>query len=237
MRPETEASDSEFKAILRAGGLSTEEVHRIRVEQDNSQDIDIKNYSGIIAGGSPFDVSIPEANKSLTQKNVEDFFYSLFDKVMPQDFPFLGVCSANGLLGRYCGATISDKYAEPIGSVDVWVTDEGAKDPLLEGLPKEFPALAGHKEACDTIPARAVLLVASGPCPVQMFRIKENIYATQFHPEADADEFILRVGIYKYAGYFKPEEAEELIKSIRKSNVPVPREILRRFVVRYRSQK
>ena len=76
MRPETEASDSEFKAILRVGGLSTEEVHRIRVEQDNCQDIDIKNYSAIIAGGSPFDVSIPEANKSIAQKNVEDFFHS-----------------------------------------------------------------------------------------------------------------------------------------------------------------
>ena len=237
MRPETEASDSEFKAILRVGGLSPEEVHRIRLEQNNIQDIDLNNYSAIIAGGSPFDISIPETRKSIAQKNVEAFFYSLFDKVIPLDFPFLGACCGNSLLGRYCGATISNKYAEPLRSVEVWVTDEGAEDALLKGLPKKFSALVGHKEACDTIPPGSVLLISSDHCPVQMFRVKENIYATQFHPEADADEFILRVRIYKYSGYFRPEETEELIKSIRQSNVPVPGEILRRFVDRYRSQK
>ncbi|MGB5227155.1 MAG: glutamine amidotransferase [Eudoraea sp.] len=237
MRPETEASDSEFEAILRYGGLSSEEVHRIRVEQENIEDIDINNYSAIIAGGSPFDISIPEAKKSATQKRVEVFFNSLFDKLIPLDFPFLGACSGNGLLGRYCGATITNKYAEPLRSVEVWVTDEGAKDPVLKGLPKKFSALVGHKEACDAVPPGAVLLVSSDPCPVQMFRVKKNIYATQFHPEADADEFILRIKIYKYAGYFKPEEAEDLISAIRQSNTPVPKKILSRFIDRYRSTK
>jgi GMP synthase (glutamine-hydrolysing) len=235
LRPENEASDSEFEAILRFGGLSHEEVHRIRVEQGNVEDINIDNYSAIIAGGSPFDVSIPEEKKSVVQKSVEEFFNTLFDKVIPQDFPFLGACSGNGLLGRYCGATISNNYAETLGSVDVWVTDEGGKDPLLKGLPKNFSAMVGHKEACDTVPPGAVLLVSSDPCPVQMFRLKKNIYATQFHPEADVDEFILRVKVYKYAGYFRPEEAEDLIEAIRKSNTPVPKIILSRFIDRYRS--
>lgn len=235
LRPENEASDSEFEAILRFGGLSYEEVHRIRVEQGNVEDINLDNYAAIIAGGSPFDVSIPEEKKSVVQKSVEDFFNTLFDKVIPQDFPFLGACSGNGLLGSYCGATISGTYAETLGSVDVWVTDEGGKDPLLKDLPKNFSALVGHKEACDTVPPGAVLLVSSDPCPVQMFRLKNNIYATQFHPEADADEFILRVKVYKYAGYFPPEEAQNLIKAIRKSNTPVPKIILSRFIDRYRS--
>lgn len=235
LRPENEASDSEFEAILRVGGLSYEEVHRVRVEQGNIQDINIDNYSAIIAGGSPFDVSIPEEKKSVVQKSVEEFFNTLFDTVIPKDFPFLGACSGNGLLGRYCGATISNKYAETLGSVDVWVTDEGVKDPLLKGLPKKFSALVGHKEACDTVPPGSVLLVSSDLCPVQMFRVKKNIYATQFHPEADADEFILRVKVYKYAGYFRPEEAENLIEAIRKSNTPVPKIILSRFIDKYRS--
>lgn len=237
MRPENEACESELNAILRYGGLTREEVDRIRVEQENIKEIDIDNYAAIIAGGSPFDISIPEEQKSSVQKKVEVFFNSLFDKLIPQDFPFLGACSGNGLLGRYCGASITDKYAEPLRSVDVWVTDEGAKDPLLKGLPRKFSALVGHKEACDSVPPGAVLLVSSDPCPVQMFRIKKNIYATQFHPEADADEFILRIRIYKYAGYFRPEQAEELSEAIRESNTPVPKEILRRFVDRYRSEK
>ena len=49
LRPENEASDSEFEAILRFGGLSYEEVHRIRVEQGNVEDINLDNYAAIIA--------------------------------------------------------------------------------------------------------------------------------------------------------------------------------------------
>ena len=233
LRPENETADSEFKAILRVGGLKRNEVHRIRLEE-GIPNIDINDYSAIIAGGSPFDICTKRENKSKVQKDIEAFFVDLFDRIVPADFPFLGACSGNGHLGQYCGATISNKYPEPIGSVDVTLTEEGSKDPLLKGLPKEFLALAGHKEACDEIPPHSVLLVTSKPCPVQMFRVKSNIYATQFHPEADANEFIVRIHTYKNYGYFPPEEAEGLIKSLRNIKAPIPNEILKRFVARYR---
>lgn len=236
MRPENETADSEFEAILRVGGLERDEVHRIRLEQ-GIPTININNFSAIIAGGSPFDVSIPQENKNQIQKDIEAFYNQLFDRVVPADFPFLGACSGNGLLGKYCGANISKKYPEPIGSVDLVVTDDGANDPLLKGLPKHFSALVGHKEACDDLPPGAVLLMTSKPCPVQMFRVKKNIYATQFHPEADAEEFILRINIYKNHGYFPAERAEELIATVRNLNTPIPKEILKRFVLKYKTIK
>lgn len=235
MRPENETSDSEFEAILRVGEINRELVHRIRVEQLDELHIDLNNYCAIIAGGSPFDVSCPKDQKSVVQKNVESFFNSLFDQVIANDFPFLGACSGNGLLGSYCGTAISGKYAEPVGSVTVTVTEEGEKDQLLIGLPNQFPALVGHKEACDNVPQGAVLLLSSEPCPVQMFRIKKNIYATQFHPEADEDEFVLRINIYKDHGYFPPEEADQLIMAIKDIETPDTKEILRRFVSKYKT--
>ena len=233
MRPNNEAADSEFEAFLRVGKIDRGQVHRVRVEQLEKFEIDINNYCAIIAGGSPFEVSCPDNKKSDVQKQIESFFNSLFDQVIAIDFPFLGACSGNGLLGNYCGATISSKYSEPQSSVTVSVTEEGEKDALLIGLPKQFLAFVGHKEACDNVPPSAVLLVSSKPCPVQMFRIKKNIYATQFHPEADADEFILRIKIYKYHGYFPPEQAGELISAIKDVETPVAKEILRRFVFKY----
>ena len=233
MRPENETADSEFEAILSVGKIDREQVHRIRVEQLEKIEIDINNYCAIIAGGSPFDVSRPANQKSDVQKQIESFFNSLFDQVIAIDFPFLGVCSGNGLLGNYCGTTISSKYSEPIGSVTVTVTEEGEKDTLLIGLPKQFLVFIGHKEACDNIPPSAVLLVSSTLCPVQMFRIKKNIYATQFHPEADVDEFILRINTYKNHGYFPTEQASELISAIKGVETPVSKEILRRFVIKY----
>ena len=234
MRPEDATADSEFKAILRVGHLAPDEVHRVRLEKGIPK-VDLENYDAIIAGGSPFDISTPEPLKSPIQKNIEAFFNTLFDKVVPNDFPFLGACSGNGALGSYCGASISNTYAKPIGSVTLHITEEGAKDPLLKDLPQTFSALVGHKEACDDLPPGAVLLATSTSCPVQMFRVKQHIYATQFHPEADADEFIVRIHTYKDYGYFPPEEAEDLIASIRTLKTPVPKEILKRFVEQYKN--
>ena len=235
MRPEDNTADSEFEAILRVGGLASEDVERIRLEQLPIPKIDLSSYAAIIAGGSPFDVSLPEEKKSAVQKEIERFFGELFDEVVPIDFPFLGCCSGNGHLGKYCGATISGTYAEPIGIVSLGMTEAGKQDPLLTGFPTSFLGFVGHKEACDQTPEGAVLLLTSDPCPVQMFRIGKNIYATQFHPEADAKEFILRIQAYKHHGYFPPEQAEELITNIKDTQAPIPNALLRRFVARYRS--
>ena len=233
MRPEDETADSEFEAILSVAEIDIERVYRLRVERLEKFELDLDNYCAIIAGGSPFDVSCPDQKKSEVQRQIESFFDDLFDRVVDQDFPFLGACSGNGLLGRYCGTTISGKYSEPVGSVTVTVTKEGEKDALLAGLPKQFLAFVGHKEACDNVPKQAVLLLTSKPCPVQMFRIKNNIYATQFHPEADTEEFILRINTYRDHGYFPPEKAGALISAIKDIEAPFAKEILRRFAARY----
>jgi len=72
-------------------------------------------------------------------------------------------------------------------------------------------------------------------CPVQMFRVGENVYATQFHPEGDADGFITRIQVYKHHGYFPPHEAEVLIDAVKGAQTPFAQEILKRFVDRYLS--
>ncbi len=233
MRPEDETAQSEFEAIIRAGQINKAQVDRIRVERLEVEEINLDKFSAIIAGGSPFDVSLPINEKSKTQLEVEAFYKRLFDKVIPNDFPFFGVCSGNGLLGSYTGTTISRKFSEPVGHVQVKQTEEGKQDKLLKGLPLEFTAFVGHKEACEEVPIGAILLATSAPCPVQMFRIKENIYATQFHPEADEEEFLLRIEVYKDHGYFPPEEAESFRKSIKGVEAPEAKEILRRFIENY----
>jgi len=70
-------------------------------------------------------------------------------------------------------------------------------------------------------------------CPVQMFRIGENVYATQFHPEGDPGKFILRINTYRNHGYFEPHEAKELKKRVSQKHTPHAREIFRRFVTWY----
>jgi GMP synthase (glutamine-hydrolysing) len=113
------------------------------------------------------------------------------------------------------------------------MTSAGQQDPLLRGLPEQFTAFVGHKEACTVLPGGAVLLASSETCPVQMFRIRSNLYATQFHPELDVQGLTTRIDIYRHAGYFPPDSAEELMAQARHHNVTEPMAILRNFVERY----
>jgi len=234
LRPEDETSNSEYACFLKYGQLQAEETCRVRIEQTGiPAELKLDHYSAIIVGGSPFDISTPEKNKSAIQKKIEADFKHLLDQVVPQDFPFLGACSGNGLLGNYLGTSISTEYGEAVGCVEVEVTEAGKNDPLLTGIPPQIDVLLGHKEACDSTPSGTTLLISGKDCPVQMFRSGENVYATQFHPEGDAEEFILRIDTYRNHGYFKPHEAEILKKAVSTKPTPHAQEILRRFISRY----
>ena len=238
LRPETETSDSEYSCFLKYGGLRAEDTRRIRIEQQGiPENLDINDYSAIIVGGSPFDISTPEDLKSDIQKKIEADFDRLLKQVVARDFPFLGACSGNGLLGHVLGTRISRKYAEPVSCVTLEITEQGKQDKLLKDFPAQINVLLGHKEAVDTTPEGATLLMTGNDCPVQMFRVGENVYATQFHPEGDAEEFSLRIDIYRHHGYFKPHEANELKKRVRKKPTPYAQEILKRFVEIYYDQR
>ncbi len=236
LRPEDETSDSEYNCFLTKGNLKPEETFRIRAEQNGLPDIDLNNYSGILVGGSPFDITTPEDEKSAIQKQIESDFQKLLNKVIEKDFPFLGCCSGNGLLGNHCGGKISRKYPEPVQAVTLTLTPEAKKDDLLKDLPENFRGLVGHKECCEILPPNAVHLASSETCPIQMFKIKNNIYATQFHPEADPQEFELRINIYKNHGYFPADQAEELINAVKGEQIIYTQKILENFINKYKAQ-
>jgi len=233
LRPEDETSDNEFQAILKYGCLDEWQTRRIRIEKGGIPPLNLDDYSAIIVGGSPFDISTPEDKKLAIQKTIENDFRRLFDEVLTRDFPFLGACSGNGLLGSYLGTTISGCYSEPVGGARVSLTTEGKLDPLLSGFPDQIDVLLGHKEACDTTPEGAILLIRGEACPVQMFRVGQNVYATQFHPEGDAAGFIVRIEAYKHHGYFAPDTARHLAEAVSQVHTPYAQAILKRFVARY----
>ena len=235
LRPEDDTSNSEYEAILKYGGLEARDTRRMRIEKTGIPEISLDDYAGVIVGGSPFDISTPQHEKSAIQVRIEADFRRLFDHIVSADFPFLGACSGCGLLGSYLDTPISGKYAEPVGGATVSLTRAGGEDPLLSGFPAQIDVLCGHKEACDQVPRGSVLLLTSEACPVQMFRVGDNVYATQFHPEGDGEGFTVRIHAYKHHGYFPPEEAEALIVALNRSDTPYAREILRRFVDRYRA--
>ncbi|MCZ4352623.1 glutamine amidotransferase [Roseovarius aestuarii] len=235
LRPERDASDAEYAAFLAKGGLADDQVHRIQLDREElPEGLDVSSYSGVIVGGGPGCVSDAPQNKSPVEARIEASVLSLMPQVSAQDIPFLGCCYGIGILGRHLQGDVSQgRYGEPVGTTKCQVTAQGATDPLLAGLPERFEAFVGHKEALQSLPSGCVHLVSAPACPFQMVRYKSNIYATQFHPEADADGFETRIHIYKHHGYFPPDMAGDLIAMCRAADVHAPEMILRNFVTRY----
>ncbi|MEM0935707.1 MAG: glutamine amidotransferase [Pseudomonadota bacterium] len=236
LRPETEAADDEYAAFLQKGGLAKEETHRIRLEAEPIPDgLDLSTYAGVIVGGGPGCISDTPADKSVEEARCEAACRALLPEIVAQDMPFLGCCYGMGLLADYLGAEVSkERFSEPVSAVPASLTSAGAEDPLLAGMPRCFDVLVGHKEAAQSVPSRAVLLVEGAACPVQMIRTGRNVYATQFHPEADAEIFARRIEIYKHRGYFPPEEARALTDAVRAADADIPPKMLANFVQRYR---
>jgi GMP synthase (glutamine-hydrolysing) len=230
IRPEDVAADDEYAAMLRWSGLQEHQLRRIRIEQAPIGRVDLDQWSGIILGGGPFQASDDDEIKSPTQRRLEAELTALLDEVVERDFPFLGACYGIGILGRHQGAVVDRTYAEPIGGIRIKLTKAGQEDPLFSRAGASFGAFVGHKEAIYKLPAHAVTLAYSDRCPVQAFRVGRRVYATQFHPELDLDGIATRIKVYKYAGYFNPEEADAVFAAAQASGVTEVPNILEGFV-------
>jgi GMP synthase (glutamine-hydrolysing) len=219
--------------MMRFAGLDASRLRRIRLTHEPLGPIDLADWSGIILGGGPYNVSDDPDLKSETQRRVESELLSLIGRIVDADFPFLGCCYGVGTLGLVVGATVDRSCPEPVAAVTITLTDDGRRDQLFADLPEVFDAYGGHKEAASSLPDHVVHLASSADCRVQAFRVGDNVYATQFHPELDVDGICTRIDVYKNHGYFAPESAESLKAAARARHIEYPPTILRRFAQRY----
>lgn len=235
LRPETDASDDEYQAFLDKCGLAPTDTHRIRLDQEDlPKDLDLARYSGVIVGGGPGCVSDPAEKKPAIEAKIEREILSLMPRITKGDIPFMGCCYGIGILGAHLGGDVSkENYSEEASAAQCAIVAGADDDPMLAGVPAHFQAFVGHKEALQSLPEGCVHLVSAPTCPYQMVRFGQNVYATQFHPEADSDGFAMRINIYKHRGYFAPEDAEALIEMCHAADVHAPEKILRNFVTVY----
>lgn len=226
-RPEDDTSAAELVSFREKMGLTDDEIIQIRLESTPLGDIDLDDYSGVVLGGSPFDNS--ETNKSELQLRVESDIARVMEQVLDRDFPLFGACYGIGAVGTAIGATVDPTYGESASVVEIALTDEGKTDPVLEGMPPTFRSMVGHKDAISSLPGHAVVLATGAACPVQMFRVGDNVYATQFHPELDPEAFAHRLRVYEGRGYYAAGELESILASTVDVDLTVDDLLLRNF--------
>lgn len=115
----------------------------------------------------------------------------LLNDAVKADLPTVGICLGAQLLATAVGGTVTRADVIEIGPVDIHVDEHLATtDPLFSRYAgQSVKAAQWHQDWINSLPDDAVVLASNADCPVQAFRIGDNVYGMQFHPEIDAAMF------------------------------------------------
>lgn len=228
-RPEDVTSDDEVRSICEITGLEPSQIVRRRLDKADFSPVSLSDYDGIIMAGGPANYAYPEDKKSDLQKQTEQWTGQLLQEIITEDKPFLGICLGMSALVTATGGKPSFDYGEQVGMAEVALTEAGKADPICADMPETFLAVSGHKEGNQQLPESATLLATSKDC-AHLIRVKQHVYAVQYHPEIDLTGITVRLGVYRNDGYCPPEEVEAIIDSIDWEKTKVSQQLLRNFV-------
>lgn len=141
----------------------------------------LAGYDGMLITGSP---------RSLVDGEVEpwmDDAAAFVRQAADAGVPVLGVCFGHQLVGyAYGGRVRTNPNGWEVGTVDVEVTDDGARDPLFAGLPRRIAVNQSHRDEVGTVGAGTRVLAAGAHTAHQAIAVGEHVRGVQFHPEIDA---------------------------------------------------
>ena len=101
--------------------------------------------------------------------------------------PVLGVCFGHQLVGyAYGGRVRTNPSGWEVGTVEVELTDEGARDPLFAGLPRRIRVNQSHRDEVETLGPMTRLLAGSAHTAHQAIAVGDHVRGVQFHPEMNA---------------------------------------------------
>lgn len=114
---------------------------------------------------------------------------ALTTQALDSGVPLLGLCLGGQLLAQVTGGGVTARSGETErGMCPLTVLPAAVDDPVFGDLPgvPDGPLwmIENHEDSVTTLPPSATLLVSSGECPIQAFRVGEAAWGLQFHPEA-----------------------------------------------------
>lgn len=145
--------------------------------------------------------------------------------------PVFASCWGFQALARALGGrVVKDLAHAEVGTHALTLTPAGKDDPVFGPLNEFFYGQMGHEDHVIELPPGTTLLASSQKVVNQAYRFDDApIYCTQFHPELNCNDLLLRVQTYpeyihRIAG-LPPERFPEMIK-----DTPETEFLLKRFV-------
>jgi GMP synthase (glutamine-hydrolysing) len=139
----------------------------------------LSGYDGMVITGSPRSLVEPEP----WMDDAATFVRQANDAGVP----VMGVCFGHQLVGYAFGGRVRmNPNGWEVGTVDVEVTDEGARDPLFAGLPRTLQVNQSHRDEVGTLGEGTRVLAAGAHTPHQAIAVGDHVRGVQFHPEMNA---------------------------------------------------
>ena len=144
---------------------------------------DTASYDGLIVlGGSP---NVDQEKEYPFLKNEKQ----IIRRSLEADKPYLGFCLGHQLLADALGAKIGSNFCRSVGFITGYLTKDGCRHPLFNGMPRSFPLFKWHAQTVlQPMPKEIEVLAASAECQVEAISVKDRPYIVglQFDNQATA---------------------------------------------------
>ncbi len=190
-------------------------LHIARVYDGEPLPKDVRQFKAIVSMGGPMNVYEEEKYPFLRNET------QLLKKAIAADLPVMGICLGAQMIAKASGVRVVKSPEEEVGWCRVYVTDDGKKDLLFDGLSPELEVLQWHGDMFE-VPRQGTLLATGRECPHQAFRYR-NAFGLQFHVEVtgemlsewfqDSPHFDLILSRYRELKTVLDRQAEQIYRN------------------------
>ncbi len=185
----------------------------------------VSGYHGLVITGSPRSLVEPEPWMDDAAGFIRD--------AAQAGVPVLGVCFGHQLLGHaYGGRVRQNPNGWEVGTVEIELTDAGARDPLFDGLPRRMPVNQSHRDEVHQLPGEVQALASGGRTETQALAVGAHVRGVQFHPEMDR-VVIRRLIAHRRAILTDDAQARGRILHDHAEDTPLAERVLHNFVKRF----
>jgi len=173
-------------------------------------DIQFAGHGEIGLSGHGAVIALPGVANPDDATDAVDVTREVLREALSQGLPILGICLGAELLAEAAGG-VAGRCRPEWGYREVSLTASGRDDHLLGDLPAQFAVFQAHDYGFD-LPPNAVAL-AHSPSALQAFRVGDNAWGVQFHPEptlAMLDGWTGALGHVMEANGVDPEATRQL---------------------------
>ena len=150
-------------------------INTIHVWKENIPEV--TSYDALVVLGGGPNVDQEHIYPYLTEEK------KTIKKAIAKDIPYLGFCLGHQLLAHVMGAKVGPNHRSSIGFIPGFLTHEGKKHPLFEGLPPNMSFFKWHGQSVqEPLPNFMNILATSAECQVEAISLEDrpHIIGLQF---------------------------------------------------------